>query len=60
MLGYADAQALSHAFHHCFGVTPSFVRERLGWPWLALKWRERQAFVRNRHSTAGFDHAHPA
>jgi len=41
-LGYADSQGLSHAFHQCFGVTPSFVRSRLGWSWLAWRWWERQ------------------
>lgn len=56
-LGYADSQALSHAFQQCFGVTPSFVRERLGWQWLASSWREKQTRAWNRQSNAGFDHA---
>jgi AraC-like DNA-binding protein len=56
-LGYPDSQALAHAFQGSFGVTPSFVRERLGWQWLALRWRDRQAGVPNRQSIAGFDHA---
>lgn len=56
-LGYPDSQALAHAFQQGFGVTPTFVRERLGWQWLALKWHDRQAGVQNRQSTAGFDHA---
>jgi AraC-like DNA-binding protein len=56
-LGYADSQALSHAFQQCFGVTPTFVRERLGWQWLASCWREKQKRVWNRQSSAGFDHA---
>jgi AraC-like DNA-binding protein len=45
-LGYPDSQALAHAFHQCFGVTPTFVRERLGWQWLAQKWCDRQAVSR--------------
>ena len=56
-LGYADSHALAHAFQHSFGVTPTSVRERLGWQWLALKWCEMHGSVRNRQSTAVFDHA---
>jgi AraC-like DNA-binding protein len=37
-LGYSDSQAFSHAYQRHFGLTPSFVQERLGWQWLIWKW----------------------
>jgi AraC-like DNA-binding protein len=37
-LGYGSSEDLSHMMRNCFGVTPSYVRERLGWAWLGSKW----------------------
>jgi AraC-like DNA-binding protein len=40
--GYTDLPSMDRAFRHHLGVTPSFVRERLGWQWLVWKWLTKQ------------------
>jgi AraC-like DNA-binding protein len=41
LLGDADASAFGRLFRNELGLTPSWVRQRLGWQWVALRWLER-------------------
>ncbi len=41
-LGYHDASSLSRQLNTVFGHRPSFIRPRLGWPWLLDDWWQRQ------------------
>jgi AraC-like DNA-binding protein len=42
-LGHSHSEGLTHLLRSHFDVTPSYVRERLGWRWLAGRWLDRRS-----------------